>query len=444
MRLTTLLRAADPLPTPDTGLSARARSELRALVGPEPSPIAITTGGGPRRPRTVRALVVAGAVLAVVAVVTVPLLQRPVSGVPAPAGTPTPAAPTASAPEARWVEIAPGPLGGRRDPVTAWVDGSFIVVGGTATPPCTDTAGCEADDVALADGARYTPASDSWEPVADAPIPLLRAGGPAHPYPGAVTIGDTVYLVQGGAFLAYNATSNRWATLPTPPDDVVLAGTTSDELIAYPTSQCGGTAGACGPSEAMTWYSYQPATAGWKKHTADLSLPTPNPYGATVVGDRLVVSWLEGNTLGLATVDLGSGTVTHHPSLGTSQRPVPVTVGDWAAWTRDQDTAWFLNPATGELSMADLPTPPGPLRVTVGAWERYLPVTTAGMVGVGGQLFDPGNGRWSTVPVLPVAAQDPVVVAGPDSLLACGGWDGAGYAAACHLLHPAPATLTTP
>ncbi|MDR3069201.1 MAG: hypothetical protein LBU50_06840 [Cellulomonas sp.] len=446
MRLTTLLRAADPLPAPETNLSARARAELRGLVGPDPTG-AERAHANPLRRRHVRTLMPAGAALAAVAVFVVPLLQPPVQNLPAvPADppSPTPFDPTEPGVTGSWVETAPSPLDGRRDPVTAWVGGSFLVVGGTTTPPCTDPNGCTEDEALLADGARYRPDTDTWTPVADAPIPLTSGGGAANPYPRTAVIGHTVYTLQVGNLVAYDADTDRWATLPAPPDTVALAGATNDALIAYPAAPCGET--MCDSSNPTTTYlSYDPATAAWSTHTADLALPT-NLYGATVVGGRLVVSWMDGNALGVGAIDLAGGAVTVQPDLGTSQRPVPVPVGDWAVWPRDPATAWFWNPTTQDWSMAEPPTRPGPFRVNVGAWGRELdlPIVTAGMVALGGHLYDPATRLWSPASALPVPTHDPILATGPEMVLACGGWNATSFARACYTLRPAPASQPAP
>lgn len=51
MRITTVLREANPVPRPEKGLSARGRAELRALVGPHAVDQASEPAGQPVRPR---------------------------------------------------------------------------------------------------------------------------------------------------------------------------------------------------------------------------------------------------------------------------------------------------------------------------------------------------------------------------------------------------------
>lgn len=125
---------------------------------------------------------------------------------------------------------------------------------------------------------------------------------------------------------------------------------------------------------------------------------------------------------------------------------MPVAVGGWAVWPREDSRAWLLDPVTFKTPDVALPTATGVFRVGVGAWQRDLPIVTAGMIALRGHLYDPENGLWSVVPALPVPmpAQDPVIVGGSDAILACYGWTGTAYAKDCHLLRPVPASRPQP
>lgn len=455
MRLTTLLRQADPLNRAEPphhragrphsrgdGLSARARAELRALVGGEPgASVAIAP---PRRRR--RVLVLSAALLAVVLVVAIPLLQRPVQGIPtAPAGPPIQAS-GIPAVTGRWVATAPSPLSGRRDAVTAWVADSFLVIGGTTTQPCVSSGGCAGEPAWLRDGARYLPATDSWRTIAPAPVPLRQAGGSANPYPMIAVLGQTLFVLQADRFLTYDTDADRWTALAPPPEPAYLAGASTDAILAYPASVCGqGKPEPCRGSERLTYFSYDPGTAAWTRHTAPLAVPS-SVYGATVVGGHLVVSWLEKNGPGVESIQLDNGTVTARSSIPTTQRPMPVAVGRWAVWTRDETRAWLLDPVMFKFTNVALPEATGAFRVGVGPWQRDLPIATAGMIALHGHLYDPASGLWSVVPALPVPlpTQDPVIAGGTDAVLACYGWAGTAYAKDCHLLHPAPASRAHP
>lgn len=440
MRLTTLLRQADPLPDAGSELSARARAELRTLVGTEPDTV---TPPVPARPRAGRALVLGVAGLAAVAVLLAPLLQRPVLGVPTPPAA-SPSDPSRSAAAlGRWTPTTSAPIPGRRDAVTAWVAGSFLLVGGTTAPPCTRPDGCAEESGSRTDGARYDPASDSWSRISDSPVPLTQGGGSAGPYPAAVAINDTAYLLQGDAFLGYHAGSDRWTTLAAPPEPVYLAGVNGGTVLAFPGSVCGGPAVRCMSTVGMRYFSYDPTADRWVSHRTRLEI-RPTVHGATVVDGRLVVSWLQDDHIAVASIDLASGTIGARASFSTDQRPMPVAVGGWAAWPRDTTRGWLFEPVSGTMREVRMPAEPGPFRVVVGGWKRNASIVGSGMIALGGELYDPRTGLWSIVPGLPGPDRDPVIAAGPGSILACHGWNGRSYADTCQLLRPAPADRVRP
>ncbi len=440
MRLTTLLRQADPLPGAGSELSARARTELRTLVGAEPE---TATSAVPARPRSRRALALGVAGLAAVAVLLAPLLQRPVLGVPTPPAA-SPSDPSrSSAALGRWTPTASAPIPGRRDAVTAWVAGSFLLVGGTTAPPCTRPDGCAEESGSRTDGARYDPASDSWSRIADAPVPLLQGGGSAGPYPAAVAVNDIAYVLQGDAFLSYHAGSDRWTTLAAPPEPAYLAGVDGGTVLAFPGSVCGGPAVSCRSPIEMRYFSYDLAAGRWVSHRTRLAIP-PTVHGATVVDGRLVVSWLQDDHLAVASVDLASGAIGAGASFSSDQRPMPVAVGGWAASPRDATRAWLFEPVSGAMREVAMPAERGPFQVNIGGWKRNAPIVASGMIALGGELYDPRTGLWSVVPGLPVPDRDPVIVAGPDSILACHGWHDRTYADACQLLRPAAADRARP
>lgn len=441
MRLTTLLRQADPLQRPEGRLSPRGRADLRALTGPETESAA--SARPVRRPGW-RAPVLVGALVAVVLVVAVPLLQRPVQGVPTPPAASSVRASGVPLTTGRWVETASGPLSGRRDAITAWVAGSFLVVGGTTTRPCAVGLGCGDDPARLSDGARYTPATNTWDTIAEAPIPLGRVGGAANPYPATTVIGHTLYVLQAGAFLAYDADTDRWTRLTAPPTTAYLAGAAGDSVIAYPAFVCGDDAiRTCRATDRMSYLRYDPDAAAWTKHVTRLAVPS-NVYGATMVGRLLVVSWVEKSGLVAASLDLDGDTITARSPFPTRQRPIPAAAGGWAVWPRDARSAWLLDPLTFTTPNVALPAEPGALWVRVGGAERNLPIVAAGMIVLRGQFYDPTTGLWSSVPALPIPSQDPVIAGGRDVVLACNGWTGSGYTKSCYLLRPAPASENQP
>ena len=111
-----------------------------------------------------------------------------------------------------WRPLAPAPLAGRANSSAVWTGSKMIVFGGLARG-----AGC-APGCALNDGASYDPASDTWAPMAPAPI----AGRSGHT---AVWVQDRM-VVWGGAIeggtptadgASYDPATDAWTVLPPAP-----------------------------------------------------------------------------------------------------------------------------------------------------------------------------------------------------------------------------------
>ena len=91
---------------------------------------------------------------------------------------------------------------------------------------------------ALSDGATFDPATGDWEPIVDAPTPILS--------PSEAVLGSTLYLLMDvprpeapPAFLAYDATADRWSALPMPPDGTGRLVAFEDVLLSVPGSDEG-------------------------------------------------------------------------------------------------------------------------------------------------------------------------------------------------------------
>lgn len=438
MRLTTLLRRADPVGGADPRLSARGRAELRALVGP-PATVGGEAPAAARRSSVHwRAAGLTVAVSVVAAIILVPSLREPGTMDAIPAQSPTPAAARGT-----WIQTAPSVLSGRRDALTAWVGGRFLIVGGYTDAPCKLGGTCS--DQPRSDGALYDPARDTWTTISDAPAAMAQPEG-SNPYARAVTVGDTVYA-QGlnGAVLAYHSNADRWETLPKIPGDGIgtFAGSYDDQLVVFPWGQCAGPRTPCTEAETTSYWTYDPGSRQWVVHAVALRLPS-SVSGASVVADDLVVAWLgSGKTLGSAVVNLRSEQVRLEAGTPVSQqRPVPAAAGRFAVWSRGSHTAWFLAPTTRTWSSVPQPSTPGPLSRDKGA----VPITIGGLIALNGHLYDPATRLWSQTQALPIPTGAAVIVGGSDSALACYGYDVASesYNDTCYVLEPAPASQATP
>jgi N-acetylneuraminic acid mutarotase len=221
-----------------------------------------------------------------------------------------------------WRPIPVSPLGARDGAVVAWAGDRLVVWGGATVPPPAAAAPAAGDTPEPPspemrdDGSAYVPATDSWVPVAAAPIParsgaesvwtgtrLVISGGyhegdsddrtdgaaldpvtgawspiAARPAPGSCggdTPCDGVWTGAAALFpappLAYDPAGDRWSAVPAfPSADAPLTGAptvwTGRELLAW------GTAGdtpvddstAAAPPLPPTGGMYDPAANRWQ------------------------------------------------------------------------------------------------------------------------------------------------------------------------------------
>jgi hypothetical protein len=393
--------------------------------------------------RTGRWIGTAAAAAAVVAATVLLWPGSPTTG-PVPA-VPAATTPTQTTPVGAWTRTARSPLSPRHSSFTAWVDGTFVVVGGDEASQCVAGPGCSYPVSPTRDGARYDPGSNSWSSIAEAPEDLASTEFLTNTIPHSAVLGHTVYIIGSTSLLAYDVDADRWRQFPLPNTDantVLLAG---DALLAVEPF-------ADGPTGYQV---FEPATGTWRFQPVD-GLPAGTLFGAGIAGKNLVLTGMRGHDVSkfwIATVDLTSGAVSRidKPEI-PRQRPTPLTLttrgGGLVGWARDGATGWFLDPATRTWSSVALPTATGPIRTYAFGKLLNQYVTVAGMIALNGYLFDPVAGRWSATPDLPLPDNSPVLVGGSESLLACWGYtqtkSTVKWQPDCYLLRPAEATLATP
>ena len=139
-----------------------------------------------------------------------------------------------------WVRLPDPPLSGRSEASIVGVGDDVIVFGGTDFL-CPPNASCESgDSVAFADGAAFNRSSNQWRPIADLPVPTVRAAtavlgdqvftltrglGPARRELIAYDVGDDTWLQIG---LPYETAAHRsWSIVAT--DNAVVLYATTDE-----------------------------------------------------------------------------------------------------------------------------------------------------------------------------------------------------------------------
>ncbi len=386
---------------------------------------------------------VAAVASAIALLVPSTLGDRSITATPAPRETPgtgptgVPTAPAA----AGWQPVSTPPLSPRRDAVTAWVEGTYLLVGGFGDPPCADSGDCPDPAQPLRDGARYDPVTDSWQRIADAPAGVAWPG--AFFFPVAVVDG-TVY-VGGSAFetiWSYDVPTDSWEAVPAPTEPGVLLAV-GGKLVNVPWYSA---------EQGFSYDTYDPAGRGWTSHSPAVELPAEavqSSVGVGAVGDQLALmanaaTMREGDTLWAGLIDLATGGVT---DLGWTQVPLQraasTTVGGLLSWPRGSfdpaatdARAWFLDPDTMDWSSVDLPATARGLRWSIGASQRDWYLTTGTAIALRGRLYDPVAKTWTEVPDLPVPDHDPVVIGGADSVLACFGYNPEveRYGGGCELL----------
>ena len=336
--------------------------------------------------------------------------------------------PGTTQPGAGWRRVPDGPLSARRTATVAWVADRFVVVGGDDGPPCPPNTDCAVPTGEWRrDGATFDPATGVWEQIADAPLEI--------PWATTAVVDGVLYLLTDrgsdgpSALLAYDVTTDRWATLPMPPDGSGRLVEHGDVLLSVPASDESGAA-------VDSWFD--PTTSTWHRLPED-------PLGPSY--DRSVVV-VDGRVI-LTAKDLvpspGSGTPSLvrlaelDPTLTTwtvlpdskviGSDPVSVAGrlvfpdvggadgGAVGGWGRPYPYGGIYDPASG--TWADLPEVKGR-----SSWPRLV---MGDRVRVGDVLLDPADGSTTAVPAHPwTDADSPVVAASPSTILAWGG-GAAGY-----------------
>lgn len=405
----------------------RQRAVLRRVLA-EPAP----RSNHRAKARWIGAAVAAAAVTTAGFLLAPSLLPAPVTAIP----SPNPWGPIT---EPTWVEIAEGPLSPRFEARGAWVDGRYLLVSGHTDPCGPIESDCTpADPDLLTDGALYDPATDSWTPIAPAPIVEDRLSEP-------VALGTSAYFLTGRivgptepqtardeffpgeqqVLLRYDLKTGAWSSHPLPKPSGGQLVATDGAVLVLSGSDLGG---------ELDDLVFDPGTAAWS------TLPN-DPLGpsqlreAVWVDHRLVLSALpldasdgpDYDPLRLAVLDAGLATWSDLETTAPVYGYDPLAVGDRVVWESNSDRYEIvddkrtheyyssLDPATGEVTDIKAPFEVGFL---TGAW-----LATADQLTVEGDLYDPVADAWTTIPAFKVPAGVVLTtwLSGPDSLLLWGG-----------------------
>jgi N-acetylneuraminic acid mutarotase len=401
-----------------------------------------------------------------------------------------------------WVQTAQTPLSGRYGSATAWVDGQFYVIGGIEPCGSQRDEGCvepfPPSGTAVATGASYDPASDSWVMLPEAPYPVSSSESAVvgrmiyvlgdspldqvtmgeadftdedqeeySDIADAVTANpedDVVVALQTGTqlLMGYDTGTGQWSVDETP--------VTATRIVALPDGVVLLSQSDCQLS------SSDPCVVSVSIHDAngddyfsvdgDSAMPLVSSVEATYVDGKLFIVRQgidrEDDSAPLADcylVDLESHEVTwvdHELYWGQHQRR-PVTYGDQVfvgerygrstSMLTSTYYASFYDPKTNWATTLVGPTPAdGKASIAWGgmSYENEYPEDRAPLV-VGDYVESMGNfyhvptGTWKAVPTLPRQLLN-VLASSDTSVLSCFGdiyaaeWSGQGGIRECYLL----------
>jgi hypothetical protein len=303
------------------------------------------------------------------------------------ARTPDPAPPVGGT----WRALAPMPLSPRWMPLTVWTGEEALVVGGGIDPPCPPTASCVEADKMARDGAAYDPRTDTWRPIADAPVD-------AGYWFRTAVVGDTVVVYDGDQrWWAYDIGADVWRGLPAPDRRVVDTGTLAErDGAVYALSASGRV------------LALDVASRGWSELPPSPLDPALSRGSVLVTDDAVLVSGSEkvddwnGDTPLFTIVERWDGTTwSRYPQTGqvgpfghwTGERLIDLDIQVAPGLDGDPPFGGVLDPATGQWS--PLPNAPDP---DVRRPDGWMPVAADGpLVAGSGYVYDDRTERWTAL-----------------------------------------------
>lgn len=236
---------------------------------------------------------------------------------------------------------------GRTNATAIWTGTELIVWGGYAQGPVGGTPG-----PALGNGARYNPATDTWQPMAVTNGPGARSGY------SAVWTGNRL-IIWGGNTLSgaatntgaeYDPATDTWQPLPASGAPTARAGHsatwTGSEMIIW-----GGAEQNVGPVNSGA--RYDPIARAWQSTPTDCAVAGQSGHAAVWTGSELLI-W---GGLGASVGGRLNPTTANWRPISTISQPYTRDVPPPAVWTGTEMIVWT---GYGLIS--------GP-----GAGARYLP-----------------------------------------------------------------------
>jgi hypothetical protein len=304
-----------------------------------------------------------------------------------------------------WTKLPEGPLSPRHEATGAWINGQFLLVGGSSSIACHPNASCmPPDQHGLRDGASFDPVSGDWRAIAEAPEPVIGQN--------IAVIGDTMYVLavdftEAGAsyaFLSYDTADDVWASLPLPPSPDSQLVAAANTVIAIAGSDERGN-----DVDSV----FNPSSGTWQQLPDD-------PLGQSY--DREAV-WVTGGLL-LTGKDLVASPGSEEPSV-VRLALLDTTLTTWTLLDDSEIIGWEPRAVSGHVVFPYTGSADGG---EVNNWGRSYPE---------GGIFDPSDSSWTALPDPPSATG----LAGVD--LSGSGSDGSGLnvgnrvLVAGHLLDPA-------
>jgi len=239
----------------------------------------------------------------------------------------------------RWTPLPEGPLSPRIRVAEVWTGEEMVLWGGR---DC-GAGRCDDESVpALADGAAYDAAADTWRPLS--PSPLSPRSGTSAEWTGREVLfwggrGPDSALVDGAA---YDPATDTWRMLAPSPlsarsAEAVWTGT---EMVIW-----GGSVDASGEQVFDDGAAYDPATDTWR-------MLAPAPLQGRF---DMVVDWADGELIvwgGRAGVENLSDGAAYDPATDTWRMLAPSPLSPRVArsvWTGSQLLIWGGEQGTGAL-----------------------------------------------------------------------------------------------
>ena len=241
----------------------------------------------------------------------------------------------------RWSPIAPAPLAGRGGHTSAWIQNRMVVWGGAVE-----------GGAAVADGASYDPAANAWTPLPAAPLERRVNHRTVASTDRMLVWGGSSEAEEGGKYFAdgavYSPDTNSWApmapypqTTETPARDTFSSVWTGTQMLVWGGF---GRTEACRPCQHDDGAAYDLNSDSW-------TLMSPSPlagrgaHRAVWTGREMVV-WG-----GFSTTELNDG-AAYDPAADTwSQLPISPVLprqGQAMVWVGDRMVVWGGHGPHGE------------------------------------------------------------------------------------------------